>query len=283
MTTAVNEAERPTMTAVRVRLSWFDTLKPWTLDQRQDLAWRLGGIPPPTAKRLLDVRRPAYRTVNAVRSKIVSYLNCTTLPYPLSGIRLIRQDRVDDFSARMRGFQEQLERAVEYFDRDYDELKADARRCLGDLYDPADYPDSLVGLFAVEFDFPKLEPLDYLLDVNPELYRRCVQEFKRCQRQANRALDDQTGNQGTHDKSKTLEEETAKNLAAFLQWFRRLDFCADEQLKQLVASAQQAVGNVEPKNLQDDADLRRDLVREIGRVLSELPTRPRHTIFRHPR
>ena len=57
-------------------------------------------------------------------------------------------------------------------DRHYAELKSAARDRLGSLYNPADYPASLTGLFQVSWDFPSVEPPDYLQELNPELYRQ---------------------------------------------------------------------------------------------------------------
>ena len=81
-----------------------------------------------------------------------------SLPYPEPGVRLIRQDRIDDFAAKMREFQDELTEAVETLDRHYNELKATARQRLGSLFNTGDYPESLRGMFSVEFDFPSVDP-----------------------------------------------------------------------------------------------------------------------------
>ena len=40
----------------------------------------------------------------------------------------------------------------------YDELRRSARERLGELYNRADYPESLVGWFDVTWDYPSVEP-----------------------------------------------------------------------------------------------------------------------------
>ena len=40
------------------------------------------------------------------------------------------------------------------------------------MFNVADYPDTLVGLFQVEHDFPSVEPPEYLRQLSPELYRQ---------------------------------------------------------------------------------------------------------------
>ena len=66
-----------------------------------------------------------------------------SLPYPEPGIRLIRQDRIDEFTAKIREFQTELAEAVENLDRHYYELKTNARQQLGSLFNAGDYPESL--------------------------------------------------------------------------------------------------------------------------------------------
>ncbi len=111
-------------------------------------------------KKLIDTNHPAYKAVTAVRGKVQSYWKSLSLPDAEPGIRLIRQDKIDEFAAKMREFQEELAEAVETLDRRYSELKAAARNRLGSLYNSADYPESLRGLFSIEFDFPSVETVD---------------------------------------------------------------------------------------------------------------------------
>jgi hypothetical protein len=59
-------------------------------------------------KRLLDISHPAYKAVTAVRGKVQAFWKSLSLPYPEPGIRLIRQDKIDRFAAKMRKFQEEL-------------------------------------------------------------------------------------------------------------------------------------------------------------------------------
>jgi hypothetical protein len=78
-----------------------------------------------------------------------------------------------------------LTEAVAELDRRYDELRQAARRRLGDLFDAADYPVSLIGLFAIEHDYPSVEPPDYLRQLSPELYE---QECRRVQARFDEAV-----------------------------------------------------------------------------------------------
>ena len=106
-------------------------------------------------KKLVDTSHPALKAVTAVRGRILALWKASSLPYPESGVRLIRQDRVEEFNARMQELREELGAAVERLDEHFAELKSAARQRLGRLFNPADYPDSL--RLAVEWDFPNVD------------------------------------------------------------------------------------------------------------------------------
>ena len=89
------------------------------------------------------------------------------MPYPEPGLRLIRQDRIERFNAEMQELRTELAEAVWRLDEHFSELKSTARQRLGRLYTAGDYPDSLRGPFDVSWDFPSIEPPDYLRQLNP--------------------------------------------------------------------------------------------------------------------
>ena len=172
--TSPTQRLRTSMAAVRVGLRWFGIRKSLTTDQKARAADTFGAEEAflSAGKKLLDTRHPAFKTVTAVRSRLLSYAKSMSLPYPEPGIRLIRHDRIDEFDARMREFQDDLDEAVRNLDEHYGELRATARDRLGTLYNSSDYPESLIGLFAAEWDFPAVEPPNYLRQLNPEFYEQ---------------------------------------------------------------------------------------------------------------
>src|SRR4051794_33447459 len=167
--TAAAQRLRLSFAAVRVNFTWFGVRKSLSADQRAQAAESFGaeGQYLSMAKKLLDNKHEAFQQVTAVRSQIISFWKGMSLPYPEPGVRLIRQDDVDRFNVRMTTSRRELTRAVVTLDRHFEHLKAAARDRLGSLFNPADYPPTLRGLFGVEFDFPSVEPPEYLLRLNP--------------------------------------------------------------------------------------------------------------------
>ena len=165
---------RTTMAAVRLSISWFGVRKTLTPQQRARAAESFGaaGNYLSAGKKLLDTAHPAFKAVTSVRTRIVSLFRGISLPYPESGIRLLRQDDIQTFDVQMTTLKAELDEAVDRLDEHYGELRDAARDRLGTLFNEADYPDSLRGLFGVEYDFPSVEPPDYLRQLNPQLYQQ---------------------------------------------------------------------------------------------------------------
>ena len=157
-TTSTTAAQRlrTTMAACRVRYTWFGTQKTLTPEQRATAAeaFDADGAVLSAGKKLIDTRHTAFRAVTAVRTKIGDSWRGLSLPFPEPGIRLIKQEKVDEFASMMSDYKAELDDAVANLDRHFDELKSAAATRLGSLFNPSDYPESLRGLFDVTWDFP---------------------------------------------------------------------------------------------------------------------------------
>ena len=297
--TSAADRLRAGMAAVRVSISWFGTRKSLTTEQAE-AATPFGAEAEflSATKKLLDTKHPAFKAVTAIRGKAQSYLKSLSLPYPEPGIRLIRQDRVEEFTDKMRGFQDELVEAVEALDRRYPELRATARQKLVNLYNPGDYPSTLTGLFGISYDFPSVEPPDYLRQLNPQLYeeecQRVQSRFDEAVRLAEEAFVAELAKlvshlterlSGTEDnKPKIFRDSAVENLTEFFQRFRQLNVRSSEQLDNLVADAQRVIRGVDPQDLRGNDGLRQHVATEMSRVSSVLDgmlvDRPRRNILR---
>lgn len=294
---------RTTMAAVRVSFTWLGVRKTLTAEQRAEAAEPFGANAQflSAGKKLLDISHPAYRAVTAVRGKVQAYWKSQSLPFPEPGIRLVCQDGISDFATKMREFQDELAEAVENLDRQYHDLKTAARERLGSLYNSGDYPESLRGLFAVEFDFPSIQPPDYLQQLNPQLYeeecRRVQSRFDEAVRLAEEAFIGELSKLVSHlterlsgaddGRQRIFRDSAVENLTDFFARFRQLNVRSNEQLDNLVADAQRIIRGVEPQALRDNAGLRQHVATEMSRVQSVLDgllvDQPRRRILRRPR
>lgn len=163
------------------------------------------------------------------------------------------------------------------------------------------YSQSLRGVFSIEFDFPNVEPPDYLKQLNPQLYEeecpRVENRFGEAVRLAEEAFTAELGRlishlterlSGSEDgRPKIFRDSAVENLAAFFERFRQLNVRSNERLDRLVADAQRVIRGIGPQELRDHAGLRQRVATEVSRVQSVLDglrvDRPRRNILRPPR
>jgi hypothetical protein len=294
---------RATMTAARVSFTWLGVRKSLSTPQRDQAAHSFGAESKylSAGKKLLDTSHPAFKAVTTVRSTAIAYWKGCSLPFPEPGIRLIRQDSVDEFNAKMNAFREQLADAVETLGTHYDELRIAASERLGDLFDPNDYPATLEGQFGIEHDFPSVEPPPYLRQLSPELYQQECQRmqarFDEAVQLAEQAFIEELARlvehlterlSGTDDgKPKTFRDTAVTNLTEFFERFRQLNVRSSAELDDLVANAQQIIRGIGPQRLRDNASLRQFVSTQMATVQAGLDQllvdRPRRNIQRRPR
>jgi hypothetical protein len=300
---AAAERMRSRMAAVRLSFVWFGVRRTLTQEQKARAADAFGaeGEYVSAAKKLLDTSHPALRAVTSIKTRIVAYWRGLTLPYPEPGIRLIRQDDLPAFSMQLTTLQAQLDEAVEALSDQYQELKSSARERLGRLYSGGDYPATLTGLFSVTYDFPSVEPPEYLRPLSPQLFaeeaRRVSARFEQAVQLAEQAFTEELSRlvghlterlSGSDDgKPKVFRDSAVENLSEFFQRFRHLNVRSSQQLDELVTQAQQIVRGIAPQSLRDSSDLRQQIATQLSGVQSVLDgllvDRPRRNLLRRPR
>ena len=291
-----------TMAAARVSFTWLGVRKTLSREQKEQAAESFGaeGQYLSAAKKIMETRHPAYKAVTAIRNRAIACWRAVSLPYPEPGIRLIRQDRIGAFDQQMADLREELTEAVEQLNGRYDELKLAARDRLGSLYDVSDYPPDLLGMFAIEWDYPSVEPPQYLLELKPELYeqekQRIAARFEEAVQLAEDAFTAEFGKLIDHlrerlagtedDKPRVFRDSAVDNLKDFFGRFKTLSVRSNAQLEDLVASAQRLVVGVGPQDLRDSAPLRQQISSQLGAMQTALDAllveRPRRRILREP-
>ena len=131
---------RATMAAARVSFTWMGTQKTLNADQIARAAGTFDAEARSLSagKKLLDTRHPAFRAVTAIRTKVTDCWRGMSLPYPEPGVRLIRQDKIEEFARQMADSKVELADAVRNLDRHYGELRRAAAERLGSLYNADD-------------------------------------------------------------------------------------------------------------------------------------------------
>ena len=301
--TSPSQRLRTTMAAVRVSLNWLGVRKTLTSEQKAQAADTFGaeGAFLSAGKKLLDTAHPAFKAVTAIKGRIIALWKSMSLPYPEPGIRLIRQDQIETFNTQIDSLKAELDEAVRQLDQHFADMKSAARERLGSLYNPADYPPSLLGLFSVAHDFPSVEPPDFLAQLNPEIYRqeceRVAARFDEAVELAEQAFIEELQDLVSHlterltgetdNRPKVFRDSAINNLTEFFQRFRSLNVRSNDQLDALVAQCQQIVRGVEPQTLRDSQGVRQQVATQLSQVENVLDTlltdRPRRNILRRPK
>jgi hypothetical protein len=302
-TVSPSDRLRTSMAAARVSFTWLGVRKSLSSSQKDQAANHFGAETKflSAGKKLIDTSHPAFKAVTNVRSQTIAYWKEVSLPFPEPGIRLIRLDAIEEFNRKMALYQVQLEDAVRTLDQHYEELRNAARERLGELFDPADYPATLVGMFAIEHDFPSVEPPQYLQHFSPEMYRqecqRVQSRFDEAVQLAEQAFMEELSRLMEHlterlsgqddGKPKVFRDSAIANLTEFFERFRSLNVRSNEQLDDLVLSAQRIVQGIEPQQLRDNQWLRQSITTRMTAVQAGLDQllvdRPRRNIQRRTR
>ena len=302
-TASASQRLRSNFAAVRVSFTWLGVRKSLNTEQKAQAAEPFGaeGQFLSAGKKLLDTKHEAFQAVSSVRSQIVSYWKGLSLPYPEPGMRLIKQDDIEPFNERMDQFREELTGAVDNLDQHFESLKRAAQDRLGSLYNPTDYPNSLRGLFAVEWDFPSVEPPEYLLRLNPHLYQqerdRITARFDEAVKLAEEAFVSEFARLVSHlserltsdvdGEKKIFRDSAITNLSEFFERFKRLNVRSNGDLDRLVETAQRTLSGVDPHIVRNSESLRQHVTTELAAVQSVLDgmlvDQPRRRILRSGR
>ena len=276
------------MAAVRVRFTWLGTSKSLTPEQRAEAAqpFDAEGQYLSAGKKLLDTSHPAFKAVTAIKSKIASVWKSMSLPFPEPGVRLIRRDKIDEFVGLMEEYRAELADAVANLDRHYGELKQAACERLGRLFNPGDYPETLIGLFDVSWDFPSRRAARLPEGLNPALYEaeraRVAARFDEAVQMAEQAfldefaklvghLTERISGVGEDGEKKVFRDSAVGNLGEFFETVQVAQRpVSNDQLDALVAQAQQAVRGVGARDLRGSGDLRQRVATQLSQVQSAL-------------
>jgi hypothetical protein len=159
------------------------------------------------------------------------------------------------------------------------------------------YPRTLTGLFDVMWDFPSVEPPDYLLQLRPELYAqeqaRVSARFQEAVKLTEEAFIGEFARLLDHllerlqdgpEGPKVFRDSAVGNLVAFFERFGQLNIRSSQQLDALIDHARQIVQGTAPQALRDSGDLRSGIAHKLSGVQQDLEAllvdKPRRRILR---
>ena len=277
---------RENFSACRLQFKWLGTSKTLNSDQKSQAAESFGADAASISagKRLIDVKHEAWKGLTSIKSQATKHWKENSLPYPETGIRLIRQDRVEDFNSTFEDYRAQLEAGVRMFDEQFAEIKEAARVRLGSLFDATDYPSSLEDEFGIEWNFPSVSPPDWMRRLNPDVYaeqaRRVSQRFDEAVELAESAFIEELDKLVNHlaerltgdgdGRPRIFRDSAVTNMGDFFTRFRELNIRSNDQLDELVERCEGLMRGVQPQAIRGNEGLRRSLSTNLVSVQSSL-------------
>ncbi len=291
---------RSTMAAVRLAFTWLGVRKTLAPEQRTTAAraFQADRDLLSATKLILDTKHPSFRNVARVRSEASGYWRTETLPFPEPGVRLLPQNKLTGFEARMSQFRQELLDAARELSSQYDAIKSEAQRRLGTLFSAGDYPTTLDGLFDLEVSYPPIDPPNYLIALNPGVFEaeqaRVRERFESAVELAEQAFAGELQRLVTHlaerltglqdGQPKVFRDSCITNFMEFFERFRRLNVRSNPELDALVDQARQVITGIEPQQLRDSVRLRQMVANDFTRIEQAvgdlLVDRPRRNILR---
>jgi hypothetical protein len=180
---------------------------------------------------------------------------------------------------------DRFDEAVKELNNVYYDLIEKRKENLGSLYDPADYPASLLGAFNVEWNFHNVAPPNYLMTLRPDLYAqeeaKMKNRFEEAVRLAERAFTEELSKLVSHlserlsskdDKGNRVifKESSIENLYEFFDRFKKLNIKSNPALDKLVEDAKQMVSGIDADTVRHNYPLRDNLAKGMDLIKENL-------------
>jgi len=218
-----------------------------------------------------------HKKTTHVREKF--YKN--TLPWGIEGTMMLPSANYLSFMNDFRKEKGEWEYLVNEFVDNYDALKLDAERVLGELYDPADYPaaSEVRRKFSMDMAVFPVPTADFRVSIGSDELTRIQQDVERRVTEAQQQALNEVW-QRLYDRVKHMAEkladpkaifrdsmvENAREICALLP---RLNFTDDPNLESM-RQAVEATLIKHPDALRNDPDLRRDTAAEAKAIMDKM-------------
>lgn len=224
-----------------------------------------------------DLLDRVHKKTTYIRTKF--YEN--TLPWGMEGTQMLPTSNYLQFVNEFRKEKGEWQSLVNDFVSNYDQLRLDAKRLLGSLYDDADYPDQhvLADKFKIDMAVFPVPSTDFRVSIASEELSRIQQDVERrvadAQSTAMKEVWDRLYDRVKHMAEKLADPkaifrdtmvENTKELCALLP---RLNFMDDPNLEALRQQVETTLLK-HPEALRNDPDLRRDTAAEAKAIMDKM-------------
>lgn len=204
-----------------------------------------------------------------------------TLPWGIDGTQMLPTSNYLQFMSDFRKERDEWNILVRNFVDHYDTLKDDAKRILGGLYDPADYPSAVdirqkfhmdMAVFPVpSADFRVSIASDELSRIQQDVERRVAEAQTNAMKDVWQRLFDRVKHMAEKlaDPKAIFRDSMVENAREICALLPRLNFTDDPNLEALRQQVEASLIK-HPEALRNDPDLRRDTAAEAKAIMDKM-------------
>lgn len=231
------------------------------------------------------------KKLNSLKAQVTTYYKEHTMPYFEAGVRILSREKYPSLRNRMQEFREQIKEAEQELEYNKQEVLDRAKLKLGKLYNPADYPQSFLGMFDFTFAPANIEIPSYLMELDPKEYERRTQDLEKrlessyelWESQMAEAFGEMVSNlvdrltPSPDGKKKRIESASIDNLFAFFDKYQELrsqmkSVKSQGQLDDMIVQAKEVLGDFDAAAMRASTSIRNKVVEgfsAINKSLSE--------------
>lgn len=230
------------------------------------------------------VAKESLEAITKIAGAARTYHYKMTLPWGDNGERLLPAILFEDYTNEIRTLRDRFDDAVRSFVRDYPELKMEAVRRLGSMYEPQDYPtvEEVHAKFGLKVDFsPVPQANDFRVNLNQEyvgeirrdLEARLNARLKDAQKDAWERVRTVVAHihERLADKDKTFRDTLIGNAEELVEILPALNITGDKELAAIGEEVKTLL--VHPDRLRQDESLRSQTAKKAEEILGKFMLR----------
>jgi hypothetical protein len=233
---------------------------------------------------------PIKTTVHQARNEV----NRHALPFPITSLSLIPKESLTPVDNALKKREEQFWQKVNNFVDQYDLAREEAQKVLGDLFNPADYPEDISKKFNFEWRFLTLDLPRKSKILTPEIYQREKEKFQsmmeETRQMATEALAGELGdivqdlinrlNGNGNGKGKLINSSMLNKMRDFIGAFDTRNVFDDQKLTEVVQQANTVIQGISPYGIKYNATMKQriatamgDIKDTVSKIVEDLPRR----------
>lgn len=205
-----------------------------------------------------------------------------TLPWGIKGTQMLPAANYLSFMQEFRKEKAEWEYIAKQFLDNYDTLRVDAQRILGDLYDPSDYPYiyDLQDKFSIDMAVFPVPTNDFrvqisdaeLSSIQSDVERRVTEASQNAMRDVWKRLYDKVewlaGKMSNPDS--VIQERNHSDVADLCSLLSRLNFVGDPNLEQMRKDVERKLAGHQLESLRNDPAVRKTVAADAADIMDKM-------------